>query len=148
MSITAVISLSFNVLFVEPVPAVRVFYVLTVDSALPRPSSVCLVGHGSRVCVWCGGIVTVLIFPRSCICVWLWFFQAQWFSERSCLRLSKSFLLTLLPREKSVTVVVGPVPDCSLIKVNLQVNLHVLSHLYLHFLGLLSTVSVPHVFSM
>lgn len=58
------------------------------------------------------------------------------------------FAHTASQGKKSVTVVVGPVPDCSLIKVNLQVNLHVLSHLYLHFLGLLSTVSVPHVFSM
>lgn len=62
--------------------------------------------HGSHACAWCSGIVTILIF--LCLCIWicLWFFQAQCFSESSCLGDSKSFLLSLLPRKQSVTLVV------------------------------------------
>lgn len=58
------------------------------------------------MCAWCSGMVTVLISPCLCICVWLWLFQAQWFSEGSSLGLSKSFLLTLLPREEVLLLLV------------------------------------------
>lgn len=142
VSIRAITSLSFNVLFVEPVPEVHIFYMLTVDSALPRPNSISLVTWQSCVCLlqW---YCHCLIFPCLCICVWLWFFQAQWLSKNLCLGLSKSFLFTLLPREEKVLLLL-------LVQSPSRWTASQLTCFFssaFTFFGVLSTVSVPHISS-
>lgn len=128
VSITAVTSLSLNVLFVEPVPEVHIFCVLTVVSALPRTSSICPGAWQSYVCLvqWYGHCPHFSLFVHLRLAVALSGTVVFWGFKLGAV---KVFFTHAASQGRSVTVT-GSVPVCSLAKVNSQASLHVLSHLH------------------